>query len=414
MIHLPQVKRVFVSLANGTLCVFSRLSTRTSAASTIAIGDAQMIPDACTIQCNEEQHGQEAEDWGNPLFLKLDKRSASAKCMVLVGKDRLWCGCGNTITVVDITNMVVINHIPVFVRKMALVSVLVSNGTKVWGVGRKLSCVMEWEVDTCKLLHIFNCSKNDSTGENIRSDPAMIEDLINPDYPDPNHKPPENIESEEMKEAVSFSVHNDPTPTSACAPYSTARTRHTLRTVRQRSRHRRAAMTRQQQNEYLSVLSQFKKLTLRSRMMRNQQGSTRITSLIIMDQTLWVGRGMGDILIVDISEDPSRHGTVLARLAMKDCEKFGSHSYHKMQCVGEKYVVSSQWLEPIDVWEDNGISKKGQATLAGQLGDAPPTTHQTITVWDAWNQDTIQQLMQRQEAMLQQEVCEEEDEDCSR
>lgn len=43
-------------------------------------------------------------------------------------------------------------------------------------------------------------------------------------------------------------------------------------------------------------------------------------------------------------------------------------------------------------------------------------SHQTITVWDAWNQDAIQQLMimQQQAAMVQQEMWEEEDENYSR
>ena len=49
------------------------------------------------------------------------------------------------VVVVDIVNMMVVHQIPVFVKKS---NELVSNGIKVWGVGRQLSCVMEWEVET--------------------------------------------------------------------------------------------------------------------------------------------------------------------------------------------------------------------------------------------------------------------------
>ena len=335
--------------------------------------------------------------------------------MVFVGKDRLWCGCGNTITVVDSTNMMVIHHIPVFVKKMALVNELVSNGIKVWGVGRQLSCVMEWDVETYRLLHVFNCGEIDQTGENIRSDPKTFEDLIDPNRHQPGFVPPEKVEpkedEEKPKDAGSFSVENDPTPTSAHAPFSTTRTRQTLRTVRSKQRPRRQAMTSQQPTDSPRAPMRSRVLTARNRVLRKQQGSTRTTSLVIVDKTLWVGRGMGDVLVIDISEDPSKHGTVLARLAMEDSEKFGSRSHHKLQFVAGECVVSSQWLEPIDIRRSGHghvPGENGQNTLAGQLADAPLTTHQAITIWDAWNQDRIQQFMERRGAMLQQEMQDEE------
>lgn len=406
-----QVKRVFASLANGTLCVFSRKSTNADpAASTMAVGDAKLIPEACIIKCDDEQYRLEAEDWANPLILKLDDRSKSAKCMVFVGRDKLWCGCGNTITVVDIVTMMVVHQIPVFVKKMALVNELVSNGIKVWGVGRQLSCVMEWEVETCKLLHVFNCSEIDQTGTNICSDPAKIEDLIDPNRLLPPSTISEQSEAkQEDPKEESFDVCNDPTPTSSGAPYATTRTRQTLRSLK--TRPRRVAMTSQQASGSPKP-SHSRVLTARNRVLRKQQGSTRTTSLVIVDKTLWVGRGMGDVVVIDISESKT-HGTVLARLAVEDSERYGSRSHHKLQYVAGEYVVSSQWLEPVDMRRGSsappisGVGEGASPNLSGQLSDAPLVTHQAITIWDGWNQDMIQQYTDRRNAILSQEMQEE-------
>lgn len=369
-----------------------------------------MIPEACTIKCDESRYQQEAEDWANPLILKLDERSKSAKCMVFVGRDKLWCGCGNTITVVDIINMMVIHHISVFVKRMALVNELVSNGTKVWGVGRQLSCVMEWDVESYKLIHVFNCSDIDQTGINIRADPAMIEDLIDPGHSKTTSNATEQ-QSEMKPEESSFNVLNDPTPTSSHAPFSTTRSRQTLRIVK--SRPRRAAMTSQLGSDSPRMSSRSRLLTARNRVLRKQQGSTRTTSLVIVDNTLWVGRGMGDVMVIDITEDDSSHGTVLARFTMEDSEKYGNRSHHKLQYVAGEYVVSSQWLEPIDLRRGSSapsvtVEAGGGSGLLGQLVDTPLITHQAITIWDAWNQDLIKQYTSRRDAILAQEMRDEE------
>ena len=365
---------------------------------------------------------QEAKDWANPLILKLDERNKSAKCIVFVGVDRLWCGCGNTITVVDIVNMMVIHHIPVFVKRMALVNELVSNGIKVWGVGRQLSCVMEWDAATYKLLHIFNCSEIDPTGSNVTSDPGMIEDLTDtgrssdiPASSAPCPAPQPGVPSEEdTSESSSFNVHNDPTPTSRHAPFSTMRNRQTLSVVK--SRPRRAAMTSQQSSsDSPKSSSRSRLLTARDRVLRKQQGSTRTTSLAVVERTLWVGRGMGDVLVIDVSEEGTLHGTVLARLTMEDSEKYGNRSHHKLQYVAGEFVVSSQWLEPIDMRRGSNVPPvtTGAAAgegggLLGQLSDTPLVTHQAITIWDAWNQDTVRELTARRDAILAQEMREEE------
>ena len=390
---------MFSSLANGTLCVFSRKSISSQQG---PIGDTKLIPEACIIKCDEDQYRAEAEDWSDPLILRLAESGKSAKCMVFVGSDRLWCGCGNTITVVDSINMKVLHNIPVFVKRMALVNELVSNGHKVWGVGRQLSCVMEWDAKTYTLVHVFNCNEIDPTEENIISDPKLFDDLF-----DPDQKPKANTlmrgqdkkEDEGKKEG--FTIDNDPMTTSITrnSPFSQRGTRKTLRKTVIRPRPRGKNITRESNVSVRSRLT-----TMRARVLRKQQGSTRTTSLVIVDKTLWVARGMGDILVIDINEDAS-HGKVLARLATEDCEKYGNRSYHKLVCVGGDYVVSSQWLEPVDIHRGSPTpgGENGRSSLASSFAERQIVAHQAITLWEAWNHKRIEQFMTRRAAMLLQE-----------
>lgn len=100
---------------------------------------------------------------------------------------------------------------------------------------------------------------------------------------------------------------------------------------------------------------------------------------------------MGDVLVIDITGTES-HGKVLARLATEDCEKYGNRSYHKLVQVAGEYVVSSQWLEPVDI--------KGGARATFSHGDPSLVAHQSITIWEAWNHKKIELFMSRRTSML--------------
>ena len=399
-----QVTRVFASLANGTVAIFSQNKSLHSSngcndpSTEQNTGDAHFVPAPCTIKCRNEQYQQEADKWANPLILKLEEKGTPAKCMAFVGNHKLWCGCGNTIVVVDITAISILHRFHVFVRKTTLVNELVSNGCKVWGVGRDLSCVMEWDVKTYKLLHIFDCSKVDPTGRIVQSDPAAVEDVISVDFKEAKKSSkPVTLELRQYSRTDPFTVNNEPTPTSSRALFATTRTRKSLQTLKKK-RHlsKKAAMAKHSQ-KHLSPIPE------RS-FQRIQQSSSRTTSLLIVDKTLWVGRGMGDILVIDISKASTEHGKVLARLCMEKNENYGRRSQHKLQNVAGEYVVSSQWLEPLDVFQGRRVSGSGQLSLTGQLAHAHHFTHQAVTVWAAWSKAKILEFAKSCETMLQNEL----------
>lgn len=377
---------MFASLANGTLCVFSRRSLSTTDTPT---GDAQIISEACTVRCDEEKFLQEAEDWAQPLILRLGESGKAAKCMTFVGGGQLWCGCGNTITVIDSKKLEVLHHIPVFVKRMALVNELVSDGKRVWGVGRQLSCVMEWDAETFTLRHVFNCTTIDPTDDIIISDPKLVEDLF-----DPDSRPKANtLSGTDSVSSVSvqrsregFNVENDPVKVQTTStPFSQRTTRCTLRGVKNITPRERVKNMKESKGSIRKRIATSRELVL-----RRHQGSTRTTSLVLVGETLWVARGMGDVLVVDITGG-DHHGKVLARLSTEQSEKFGNRSYNKLAAVAGEYVVSSQWLEPVD-------RKAGGPRPKEQV-----TTHQAITIWKAWNHKTIGDFMSHRSAMLMME-----------
>ena len=396
------MKRVFASLANGTLCVFSRKSI-SGEEQQQPTGDAKFISEACTIRCDEDQFQQEAEDWAQPLILRLGESGKAAKCMTFVAGKQLWCGCGNTITVIDSKQLHFLKQIPVFVRRMALVNELVSNGTRVWGVGRQLPCVMEWDVETFSLLHIFNCNTIDPTDDIIISDPRLVEDLFDPESRPKSGTVSEGIDSPSSERREGFNVENDPVKVQATGtPFSQRTTRCTLRGIKRP----RLQNLKEKQGSFRQRITNLRELVL-----RKHQGSTRTTSLIIVDRTLWVARGMGDVLVIDITGKEKQHGKVLARLSTEQSERYGNRSYNKLVSVAGEYVVSSQWLEPVDSRKTTATVTT-PATAAGSTlaptahtpgKDCQPTAHQAITIWEAWNHQKIANFMAHRSAMLMME-----------
>lgn len=364
-------------------------------------GDAHFNPEACTIKCDEEQFQQEAENWAQPLILRLGESGKAAKCMTFVGGKQLWCGCGNTITVIDSKELQVLKQIPVFVKRMALVNELVSNGTRVWGVGRQLPCVMEWDVETFTLLHIFNCNTIDPTDEIIISDPKLVEDLFDPrDSRSKSGTVSEGVPSEGAEKSEGFNVENDPVKVQATGtPFSQRTTRCTLRGIHPRKRLANIKDTKPSTRQKITNSREW--------VLRRHQGSTRTTSLVIVERTLWVARGMGDVLVIDIT-GKEFHGKVLARLSTEQCERYGNRSYNKLVSVAGEYVVSSQWLEPVDVRKATVTAsvQPGQQQAAGTRPpprDSQPTAHQAITIWEAWNHKKIADFMSHRSAMLMME-----------
>ena len=415
LLFSSQVKRVFASLANGTICVFSRVSI--SSPQPTEVGDAQVIPEACILKCEDDRYRPEAEDWGQPLIITLSEaaRGMSIKYMTFVGKDHLWCGCGNSISVINVVDMKVVTSIPVFTRRAQLINELVSNGTKVWGIGRQLANVIEWDAKTFALNCVFDCSRVDPTGNTLIGVPSR-EEFVLPDsmistVPKDSDKSPSVSPQDQLESSTSsltsgsphndsgFEVSNEPENPSKM-PYATYNARFSRRTLRDiKPRERAMNMSHQDGRSIFAPRPEFdalKKAQIRS--MLRQQGATRVTSLLLAHDTLWIARGMGDVLIVDIGGGKT-HGLAIARLATEDSNKYGNRSNHKLCLVGNEYVVSSQWLEPLDMPRPRAQTDSTQLGMFADQNEA--TAHQQLTVWCAWSNEVIRGQAQKVAEMIE-------------
>ena len=422
------MKRVFASLANGSLMIFTRKSI--CPPTPLHIGQARVVPDACKIKCDDPTFREESQDWGEPMILQLSEgmRATAIKCMTYVGQDRLWCGCSNTISVIDTVKLEVVHTFTVFNRRNQLINALVSDGDKVWGIGRQLSKVMEWDAKTYKLLLVFDCSHVEPTDTSLIVDPCTVPDIVFVESDRVDHPREEPVEAtpspksmvdddssgshekasiegsgspvlgrSPKREHSGFQVTNEPLDTSRTrmAPYSSRNTRKTLRGATRRPRSYN--MSKDKANRFFDTRpDDAARQKARDNFLLRQQGATCITDVLLVGETLWIARGMGDILVLNLHKD-EEHGKVLGRLALDDSSKYGNRSNQKLALVGNQYVISSQWLEEIS-------PRRGSApnVCAHQPSDSPlprsgtifqadptPTSHQQITVWEAWDYWTL-------------------------
>lgn len=385
--------------------------------------------EACHLKCDDNDYFHEAKDWENPYVLTLSEgiRASAIKYMTFVGEKQIWCACGNTISVVDIANLKVLSNFTVFNRRNQLVNELVSNGVKVWGIGRQLSCVMEWDAKTQKLLTIFDCSRIDPAGSCLKGDPSSIEELTsanlaNPSRDDvstPSHSPIHDRDDELTNDSGSttsaspkdhvFQVLNEPQNPSRTtnAVFNSRLSRQTLKTFRKPPRNRAINMSLEAGKGIFAPRPEMdaqQRARIRSHL--RMQGATRTTSLLHVQDALWIARGMGDVLVVDVTETDN-HGFVMARFTSEDSHKYGNKSTHKLCQVGAHYVASSQWLEPLELVNSrvraSTCTTDNIGMVQGPAVSSEPllTAHQQITVWEAWDQSRVQLYNQKIGHMLQ-------------
>ena len=156
------VKRVFATLANGTLIAVSR-HTKNGVSRTHA--DVTRVPP----EDDDEALTAESCEWSDTQVVNLGQKGMPATSLVLVnGAGReLWVGCGNNIVVLASSTLAVVDEICVFESQRAHVRIMVSDGEHVWSADRRSSQLLQWNVQTRQLTHIFNCDVSDAVGKII-------------------------------------------------------------------------------------------------------------------------------------------------------------------------------------------------------------------------------------------------------
>jgi hypothetical protein len=325
------------------------------------IGRAVKRPDLTDIRCTDEEYEQEAREWLDPQVLQVSESKKPPNCLQIVKGSHLWCGCGNTIVVVDISKMEKINEFPVFSNNFHLVYQLVTVDDRVWVRGRQLPSVIEYNATTFEPLWKINCEEIDPSGKFVYEKYSLEQDASTDEPPFPEPRP--RGDSKENNSAL-FKVEEEP---------SFLRPGGRLNTLMNSGKSLRL------RRERLGSMIIPKLSDIRKR----RHGGTRVTSFLLVKNCLWIGRGMGDILVVDVSKSETS-GRVLARLALDDSETYGSKSSQLLVLVNNEYVVATQYL----------------ASSARPAAGNDSTSRQQVTVWDAWTRESILEFNHRIQAIL--------------
>ena len=89
-----------------------------------------------------------------------------AKSLVLVRDNKeLWVGCGNVVVVVDTSSLMILDDIPVYKTPRTHVRIMVTDGARVWSADRRSTKILQWDVESRHLTHIFDCDVENPVGE---------------------------------------------------------------------------------------------------------------------------------------------------------------------------------------------------------------------------------------------------------
>ena len=103
--------------------------------------------------------------------MNLGQNGMPAKSMVLVRENKeLWVGCGNKIVIVDTKTLRILDEIAVYQTQRTHVRIMVTDGARVWNADRKSTKILQWEVSTRHLTHIFDCDVNSAVGKVLCSE----------------------------------------------------------------------------------------------------------------------------------------------------------------------------------------------------------------------------------------------------
>ena len=103
--------------------------------------------------------------------MNLGQNGMPAKSMVLVlDSKELWVGCGNKIVIVDTSTLIILDEIAVYQTQRTHVRIMVTDGERVWSADRRSTKILQWEVSSRQLTHIFDCDVDSPVGNVLCSD----------------------------------------------------------------------------------------------------------------------------------------------------------------------------------------------------------------------------------------------------
>lgn len=358
-------------------------------------------------------------------IINLANGGKPAKSMVLTmnGKE-LWTASGNSIAIIDVQNLQLIDQIRVFSLARRMVSQLISDGERVWTIDRKSSIVYQWDVKTRKKQFMFDCglkchakgmvlaqAVSDRLFEEVTDSPLLLRK---------NKSPPDIIPEEEKPETTPENAAYPPARTEnssvnllKISPLLVKATRklHLQPSILFSPKKRKLGKKMRHMHCDTESFSQ-----LRPRAGAFSDTSVHLGPILLVGDTLWVGRDVGDILIINIREplsntvvtsvrynnknknEPVIFGEVLCHL---EDEQGKQENYLKeiiqLRKCGRNHVVCAMRVESKE--ERNREIRNSRGDLQRERSQEKATDSFKLLIFEAWQTSDFERFYQRLNAL---------------
>ncbi len=245
--------------------------------------------------------------------------------MVFVkGGEELWVASGNCIAIINAANLQLVEQIKVFTLQRYLINQLVTDGERLWSIDRRSATIYQWDVQTRQKTHKIDCDvPSDPTGLVIAQpitgrlfdeitdspplSPAANKKLSSFDSISEEGNIEESVfeSSEERAETVSNLVTS--------GGHVTEPANATLRfpdiglfVAKNMRRAQPSFMFKRKNRKVTGRLRtrhvDFAAIKSRPRSIAVTDSNTRLGSMLLVGDTIWVGRSVGDILVINIQK----------------------------------------------------------------------------------------------------------------
>lgn len=361
------VDRVIAALASGTLCKFVRVLTWEE------------------LHSKTRANPEDVKDlWKLEKDLVVNSDTPIHSMVVVRDQTELWCTSFNQLFIVQLSDFEVVHRFQVFTSSRSQVTWLVADKQNVYGIDKRAPFVLQWDIPTRQLIWILDCSRlalpvetnvcvvpHEGVYSDIMNRAGRLFELANVtksrisggqrgrstsfDASQDKALSDWNVIMKPFK-SLDYSVYPSVVPSTLASDSHMIQRQHPTDVV----------------------------LTTAATASRLPQ---RITSLLIVKDTLWVARGMGDIIILRRDTTGSGLCPVVGRLrAEVNPENYGNSSDQKLALVDDERVVASQYLEPRDL----------------QSGEHP--RRQLLAVYGAWGSAEFEKLALFQHRLLEAEM----------
>lgn len=353
------------------------------------------------------------------------------------GGKELWVASGNCIAIVDVQNLQLVHQIRVFTLHRYMITQLVTDGERVWSIDRKSTNIYQWDVDTRQKVFKFDCDISCDAARGVVVAEAVSDRLFN-EITDSPPMSPKNRTSNASRDGLNAIREDEEQGAAMQREFEPANANTPVLDRQANGRASRedmpalnllkispllTKMKRSVQPSFL--LSRKKRKTTNKMRSRHREddvppqtrvrsgaytdSNMRIGHILLVGDALWVGRSVGDVLILNIQRPktnsvatsvsysqmtaniPFVFGEVLCRLSDEQGKQSGLLKEITMiRKVGNDRIVAAMRTESK---LDRLRSRRDSSGSLKRQGSSEQVFDQfKLLIFEAWSSHDLQQF----------------------